>query len=116
MRSVVTWGHARDGGCSRAVQDQLKNVQKIQASCGAFAALLSDASVVTWADAQSGGKCAGSAEGCAADQSIKIRICCHCWGRICRHMGALSVKELRQHLPRCSLQGLMRVVIGDLSG
>ena len=35
--SVVTWGDAHCGGDSSAVQDQLKNVQCIQASCGAFA-------------------------------------------------------------------------------
>ena len=38
------------------MQDQLKNVQQIQASCyGAFAAILGDGSVVTWGDAHSGG-------------------------------------------------------------
>ena len=49
--SVVTWG---SGGKSRAVQNQLKGVQEIQASsiaglvtC-AFAAFLADGSVVTW--------------------------------------------------------------------
>eukprot|EP00439_Symbiodinium_sp_Y106_P023086 s6434_g2.t2 len=44
--SVVTWGDARNGGDSRAVQDRLKNVQQIQASCGAFAAILGDGSVM----------------------------------------------------------------------
>ena len=39
-----------------AVQDQLKNVQQIQASrCGAFAAILADGSVVTLGSAQYGG-------------------------------------------------------------
>ena len=39
--SVVTWGSAARGGDSSAVQEQLKNVQQIQASRkGAFAAIL----------------------------------------------------------------------------
>ncbi|CAE7546438.1 unnamed protein product, partial [Symbiodinium sp. KB8] len=53
--SVVTWGDAGCGGDSRAVQDQLKNVQQIQASHRAFAATLVDGLVVTWGDACSGG-------------------------------------------------------------
>ena len=45
--SVVTWGDSDCGGDSSAVQDQLKNVQQVQASNFAFAAILSDGSVVT---------------------------------------------------------------------
>ena len=37
------------------MQDQLKNVQQIQASRAAFAAILCDGSVVTWGDAELGG-------------------------------------------------------------
>ena len=36
--TVVTWGPAAYGGDSRAVQDQLKNVEQIQASCRAGSA------------------------------------------------------------------------------
>ena len=46
--SVVTWGSAHFGGDSSAVQDQLKNVQLVQASWRAFAAILADGSMVTW--------------------------------------------------------------------
>ncbi|OLQ14791.1 hypothetical protein AK812_SmicGene1072 [Symbiodinium microadriaticum] len=53
--SVVTWGDADIGGDSSAVQDQLKNVQQIQATRRAFAAILADGSVVTWGDASCGG-------------------------------------------------------------
>ncbi|OLQ08346.1 Retrovirus-related Pol polyprotein from transposon TNT 1-94 [Symbiodinium microadriaticum] len=53
--SVVTWGDARHGGDSGAVQGQLKNVQQIQATRGAFAAVLANGSVVTWGDAGFGG-------------------------------------------------------------
>ena len=53
--SVVTWGHADDGGDSSAVQDQLKGVLQIQATVAAFAAILEDGSVVTWGDADYGG-------------------------------------------------------------
>ena len=51
----MTWGHAAFGGNSSAVQDQLKNVQQIQASSCAFAAILADGSVVTWSHADNGG-------------------------------------------------------------
>ena len=53
--SVVTWGDADFGGDSSAVQDQLRDVQQIQASAAAFAAILGDGSVVTWGDADFGG-------------------------------------------------------------
>ena len=53
--SIVTWGDVESGGDSRAVQDQLKCVQQIQASGSAFAAILADGSVVTWGKAWSGG-------------------------------------------------------------
>ena len=52
---MVTWGYAGHGGDSSAVQDQLRDVQQIQASDGAFAAILGDGSVVTWGDADQGG-------------------------------------------------------------
>ena len=38
--SVVTWGSRDGGGDSSAVKDQLKNVQQIQSSGNAFAAIL----------------------------------------------------------------------------
>ena len=45
---MLAWGDSRAGGNSSAVQDQLKNVQQIQATLGgAFAAILGDGSVVT---------------------------------------------------------------------
>ena len=37
------------------MQDQLKNVQQINASDGAFASVLGDGSVVAWGDADYGG-------------------------------------------------------------
>ena len=42
-------GHSWSGGDSSAVRDQLKNVQQIQSTHHAFAAILRDGSVVTWA-------------------------------------------------------------------
>eukprot|EP00439_Symbiodinium_sp_Y106_P019813 s1668_g2.t1 len=70
--SVVSCGDARDGGDSSAIQNQLRDVQQIQASdhafaailgsvqqiqatYGAFAAILGDGSVVTWGNAYAGG-------------------------------------------------------------
>ena len=46
----MTWGSHRHGGCSIAVQDQLKDVQQVQACSKAFAAIVGDGSVVTWGD------------------------------------------------------------------
>ena len=51
----MSWGHAAYGGVSSAVQDQLKNVQQIQTSLRAFAAILADGSVVSWGNADYGG-------------------------------------------------------------
>ena len=51
----MTWGLADFGGDSSEVHDQLKNVQQIQASGSAFAAILGDGCVVTWGDADFGG-------------------------------------------------------------
>ena len=42
-------------GDSAAVQNVLKNVQQIQATSRAFAAIVTDGSVVTWGDAEYGG-------------------------------------------------------------
>ena len=53
--SVVSWGDADNGGGSSAVQEQLRDVQQIQASSAAFAAILCDGSVVTWGHAAGGG-------------------------------------------------------------
>ena len=51
---MVTWGAASSGGDSSAVRDQLRGVQRIQATERAFAAILEDGSVVTWGDAAYG--------------------------------------------------------------
>ena len=53
---MISWGRADFGGDSSSVQDELRDVQQIQAAYGAFAAILSDGSVVTWGDADYGGK------------------------------------------------------------
>ena len=52
---VVTWGDEDFGGDSTSVQDQLKNVQQIQACRGAYAAILGDGSVVSWGTGYKGG-------------------------------------------------------------
>ena len=46
--SVVAWGDPLRGGDCSGVQEQLKEVQAIQAVCGAFAAIRKNGSVVTW--------------------------------------------------------------------
>ena len=52
---MVTWGHPDLGGDSSAVQDQLRNVQQVQGTSGAFAAILADGSVVAWGHPARGG-------------------------------------------------------------
>ena len=54
---VVTWGSARYGGDSSAVQGELKDqvVQQIYSTYYAVAAVLGNGRVVTWGDADHGG-------------------------------------------------------------
>ena len=51
----MTWGHPDFGGDSSAVQDQLQNVQQLEATDHAFAAVVEDGSLVTWGYADYGG-------------------------------------------------------------
>ena len=53
--SVVTWGRASESGDRISAQNRLTHVQHIQASMGAFAAILVDGSFVTWGRAEHGG-------------------------------------------------------------
>ena len=61
----MTWGRSVSGGDSSAVQDQLTNVQQIQATHRAFAAILGDGSVVT------GGAVDHSADSSAVQDQLK---------------------------------------------
>ena len=45
--TMVTWGDPGYGGDSNHVQESLQQVQEVQASKRAFAAILTDGSVVT---------------------------------------------------------------------
>ena len=56
---IVTWGRPQGGGDSTGVKDQLKNVEQIQGTEGAFAAILADRSVVTWGYPGIGGDSTG---------------------------------------------------------
>ena len=51
----MTWGAGHRGGDSSAVQDQLKNVQQVQATEDVFVAILCEGSVVTWGETCIGG-------------------------------------------------------------
>ena len=53
----MTWGDSHSGGASDS--EQLRGVQQIYGSCGAFAAILDDGSVVSWGDADSGADSSG---------------------------------------------------------
>ncbi|CAE7170790.1 ftsH [Symbiodinium pilosum] len=55
VMSTLTSCYASLGGDSSAVQERLQDVQQIQASAGAFAAVLADGTVVTWGHATMGG-------------------------------------------------------------
>ena len=59
--SVAAWGQNGSGGECSAVQDQLFNVQHIQATKqrGAFAAIRADGRVVTWGSEHAGGDSSG---------------------------------------------------------
>ncbi|CAJ1340769.1 unnamed protein product [Effrenium voratum] len=59
---VVTWGLPSWGGDSSMVQEQLVDVQSLQASVKAFCALRGDGTVVTWGDQLWGGDCSKVAE------------------------------------------------------
>ena len=50
---IATWGN--QFGDSSGVQNQLRNVQQICATHNAFAAILTDGTVVTWGDPKTGG-------------------------------------------------------------
>ena len=51
----MTWGNQEEGGDSSQVQEQLRNVQHIQATGGAFAAILESGAVVPWGNQEEGG-------------------------------------------------------------
>ena len=53
----MTWGDGDYGGDSSSVQNQLRDVQQIQANYHAFAAILAGGSVVTWGRSRYGGDC-----------------------------------------------------------
>ena len=71
-----------------ALQDQLKNVQPIQASGGAFAAIRGDGSVVTWGDGSvvTWGDSRRGRDGSAVQEQLRnvqqIRGCCSCFAAI----------------------------------
>ena len=53
---IITWGHPDfGGGTALESQDQLRNVQQISGTFGAFAALLAEGTVVTWGHPKYGG-------------------------------------------------------------
>ena len=75
-------GRCALSGRHRAVQEQLKNVQQIQASHQAFAAIRGDGSVVTWGSANYGGDSSAVQDQlarCATDPSFNGRIFCNPW-------------------------------------
>ncbi|CAE7928619.1 tank-1 [Symbiodinium sp. KB8] len=72
---AVTWGNTVYGGDSRAVKDQLKNVQQIQVSGSSFATILGDGSVVAWGSAAHGGDCTAVRDRLKTVQQIQATEC-----------------------------------------
>ena len=52
--AVVSWGDPAKGGDSSGVKEKLIHVRQIEATFGAFAAILEDGTVVAWGDPASG--------------------------------------------------------------
>ena len=52
---VLAWGDPQIRGDSSVIQEQLRKVQQIQTTLEAFAAILTDGSVVTWGEQDAGG-------------------------------------------------------------
>ena len=51
----MTWGSRWSGGDSSRVKLQLRGVEQVQATHSAFAAILTNGSVVTWGHPEDGG-------------------------------------------------------------
>ena len=68
---VVTWGDADFGGDSSQVQDELRDVEWIEAGSGAFAAIRDNGTVVTWGHPV----CGGSSRSVQQDLRGVIQIC-----------------------------------------
>ena len=80
--SVVRWGHPDDGD-SGNVQEQLRNVQHIQATQTACAAIPDHGSVVTWGFPSNGGNCARVQE----QLRHSLCFCGHSGPWICGYVG-----------------------------
>ena len=100
MDLSLPWGHAGFGGNSSAVQDRLRCgcVRQIQATDGAFAAILQDGSIVTWGSCRLWREQLGSSRSaqvwvCAADSGHRWGLCCDSGRWICCDLG--SWKEWR---------------------
>ena len=68
------------------MQDQLKNVQQIQASEAAFAAIRGDGSVVTWGDATRGGNSSAMQDQLKRSKPAGV-LSRHSWRWFCRDPG-----------------------------
>ena len=90
MDTSLPGGRADYGGNCSAVRDQLRGVQQIQATVGAFAAILADGSrylgwCMLW---RRQFRSSGSAQGCAADSGHRWCLCCDSGRWIRRYLGS----------------------------
>ena len=70
---VVTWGDPTHGGVLPA--RELRNVRQIQATGGAFAAILADGAVVTWGGPRYGGDCSAVQDQLKNVQQLQATYC-----------------------------------------
>jgi hypothetical protein len=68
-------------GRRQTVQNQLQNVQQVQGTAGAFAAILADRSVVAWGHPD----CAGDSSA-VKDRLQNVQLCSRHTAGICRHL------------------------------
>ena len=87
---AITWGHPDFGGDSWSVQSQLKGVQQLQATQGAFAAILADGSAVSWGSEVYGGDSSAVQSQLKGVQQLQATfqcICCHFGRWVCGFLG-----------------------------
>ncbi|CAK9045074.1 unnamed protein product [Durusdinium trenchii] len=101
---VMTWGNKDYGGDCSGVEDQLVDVNAIQASAGAFAALCGpEKRVVTWGSADYGGECGEELKNIHCLQSSARAFAAleagggvRCWGD--PHCGGVVPKDVQEQL------------------
>ena len=77
--SQLFWGDYFNVRDCNVVKPQLTNVQQLEASGGAFAAILDDGSVFTWGEAEYGGDCSAVQGQLQSERQIGDSNCYKLW-------------------------------------